>query len=651
MMKLPRLFSALILSAFLAHPLVFGQKMPREDVVEVPAIGEGLSVSNLFQSGMVLQRGKPVKVWGWAPEAAKVTVTFAGKSGEATAGADGMWELSLPALEASAEGRTMTIKGACESVSLENVLVGDVWILGGQSNMEWDISKTNDGELEIASANFPEIRLLTVPQGKGFESVRSFERLHEWSDWSGRHFRKGDWEVCSPETVREFSAIGYVFGRRLHLATKVPIGLIDASQGGTTVEAWTPQSVIEKIEGDETRAMLKEWEEKIASYDPEEDLAKQVANYERKKSEAAKNGKPFPADSKPPSEYRPGPKADKNRPGMRFASMIKPLAGLPVKGVIFHQGFNNCFGGSAGAAMYYQVFGEMIKAWRLAFDDPGLPFGIISLCTAGEPQTKENFLLPMNDVGPMIREAQYQTFVDFREAGDEAIGFASSFDFRKSFYHPQIKVPVGERIAKWALVTQYEAITGRDAQDLWLPPTINKVEPVDGGLKLTFSTQMTMKDESMAEMMGFAIAGKDRHFYPARIEYATDGVDNRNRPRQVKDVLILSSPHVAEPLHYRYAWARNPLANLTNGKQIPLATQRSDDWLNEETPLLFEGAAEEENQRALRNLIRKEMQLRETERLIKEAEARVAEMKEGFLKDKEAWEKTLAKEREKRAGK
>ena len=651
MIKQSVLLPAVFLSALLGVSSLVAQNMPRENVVEVPAIPDGLAVSNVFQSGMVLQRSKPVKVWGWAAKGEQVTVSFGGQSASAMAGDDRTWEVELPAMEASSEARILTVKGGKESLQLENVLVGDVWICGGQSNMEWDISKTNDGELEIASANFPEIRLLTVPQGQGLDSVRSFERLHEWSDWSGRHFRKGDWAVCSPETVREFSAIGYVFGRRLHMATKVPIGLIDASQGGTTVEAWTPQSVSQKIEGDETRAMLKEWEEKIASYDPEEDLAKQVANYERKKSEAAKNGKPFPADSKPPSEYRPGPKADKNRPGMRFASMIKPLAGLPVKGVIFHQGFNNCFGGSAGASMYYQVFGEMIKAWRLAFDDPGLPFGIISLCTAGEPQTDENFLLPMNDVGPMIREAQYQTFVDFREAGDEAIGFASSFDFRKSFYHPQIKVPVGERIAKWALVSQYGAITGRDAQDLWLPPTIEKVEPVEGGLKLTFSSQMTMKDDSMAEMKGFAIAGEDRHFYPARIEYATDGVDNRSRPRQVKNVLILSSPHVAEPLHYRYAWARNPLANLTNGKQIPLATQRSDNWLNEETPLLWPGAAEEENQRALRNLLRKEMQLREKERLFKEAEARAAEMREAFLKDKESWEKTLAKEREKRAAK
>lgn len=509
--------------------------------------------------------------------------------------------------------------------------------------MEFALAKVDDGALEIASAHFPEIRLLTIPQGAGFDSVRSFERLHEWSSWSSRHFRKGDWEICSPETVPEFSAIGYVFGRRLHMATQVPIGLIDASRGGTTVEAWTPEKVLKTIEGRETQAKLQEWEEKIATYDPQADLAKRVANYERRKKAAEEKGETFRGEQ--PRDLRPGPKADQNRPGYCFASMIKPIEGLSVKGAIFHQGYNNCFDGSAGALMYRQIFGKMITAWRAAFDDPQLPFGILSLCTAGEPQTDENFLVPMNDVGPMIREAQYETFRDFWQSGDKAVGFASTYDFRKSWYHPQIKVPAGERIAKWALVTQDEAL-GDEA--FWLPPSIEKVERGEGKLVLTMSTRMTQRDDSDAEMKGFAIAGEDRHFYPARIEFAEDGVDGRGRPKLNKEVLVLSSPFVSAPLHYRYAWARNPMANLTNQRQIPLATQRSDDWLNEETPLLFPGAAEEENQRKLRNMIRQEMKLIEQERLLKEAEARIEAMEEEFQKNKEAWEKTKARELEKR---
>jgi len=627
------------------------KKMPREDVVDVAAIGKGLAVSNVFQSNMVLQRDKPVTVWGWAAPGEKVTVSFAGQAAEATAGADRSWKASLPAMPADATPQVMTIAGKDKTLKLENVLVGDVWILGGQSNMEFELSKVDDGMLEIVSANFPEIRLLTMPQGKGFESEKSFERLHEWSDWSSRHFRKGDWELCSPETAREFTAIGYVFGRRLHMAAGVPIGLIDVSRGGTTVETWTPETVLRSIGGQETKDKLAQWKEKIAAYDPQADLQKQNENYERKKKKLAEEGKPLPADSKPPSEPRPGPVADHNRPGYCYAGMIRPLGGLSVKGAVFHQGFNNCFDGSAGARMYYQVFGKMITAWRSAFNDPQMPFCTISLCTAGEPQTREQFLKPMHDTGPLIREAQYKTFRDFRDAGDEAVGFVSSFDLRKTWYHPQIKIPAGERAAKWALATQYEILSGRDAEDYWLPPSIEKVEIADGTIRLTMSTEIRTKDDSDGKLLGFAIAGKDRRFQPADVQYYTDGtVDNRNRPQYKRNILVLSSPFVSEPLHYRHAWARNPLTNIVNPRQVPLATQRSDDWLPEETPIKFPvppGMDPKSQVRQFNNKIRKELELADTGRRIREAEATVELLKEKFLTDKEAWEKSKATEVEK----
>ena len=149
-----------------------------------------------------------------------------------------------------------------------------------------------------------------MPSGKGFEtSARSFERLHEWSDWSGRHFRRGDWDVCTPETVKEFSAIGYVFGRRVFMASQVPVGLIDASIGGTTVETWTPAEVIRKIDGQETRDMLKDWNDKIAAYDPKADLAKRLENYNKNIEKMKARGEA------PPTDLKPGPAADRNRPG------------------------------------------------------------------------------------------------------------------------------------------------------------------------------------------------------------------------------------------------------------------------------------------------------------------------------------------------
>jgi sialate O-acetylesterase len=620
------------------------KRLPREDVVEIPAIGEGLSVSNLFQSRMVLQRDKPIHVWGWADPGESVAVSFGGRSTTALAGPDRAWKAVLDPLPAERTPRAMEIKGARRTLTLDDVLVGDVWLLGGQSNMEWPIANTDDGPLEIASANFPQIRLLTLPQGKGFDSVRSFERLHEWSDWSGRHFRKGDWEACTPQTVQEFSAIGYVFGRRLQMAAQVPIGLIDASIGGTTVETWTPEDVIRRIEGRETRDKLKSWDEKIAAYDPQEDLKRRIARFEQDRANAAKQGRPFPADRKPPTGLLPGPKADRNRPGYCYAGVIRPLEGLSIKGAVWHQGFNNCFDGSAGARMYYQVFAKMIGAWRAAFGDPKLPFCIISLCTAGEPQTEEHFAKPMYDAGTFIREAHHRTFMDLRAAGDVAVGYVSSFDLRKSFYHPQIKIPAGERAAKWALATQY----GLLKDEHWLPPMIRDVKRVDGTLRLTMSTEIRLKDESDDQMRGFAVAGEDRRFYPAETRYFSDGtLDGRKQPVQQKNVLVLRSPHVPQPVHYRYAWARNPIGNLASSRQIPLPAQRSDDWALEETPTRFPGWDDPAQERRIRGLLVKELDLIDLERRIRDAEALLAELKPKFAAEQEAWSKRKASELQK----
>jgi sialate O-acetylesterase len=282
--------------------------------------------------------------------------------------------------------------------------------------------------------------------------------------------------------------------------------------------------------------------------------------------------------------------------------------------------------------MYYQVFGRMITAWRSAFNDAQMPFCIISLCTAGEPQTRENYLEPMYDVGVLIREAQYKTFRDFYDAGDKGIGFVSSFDLRKSWYHPQIKIPAGERAAKWALVSQYDILKGRDADQYWLPPMVKNVEIADGIVRLTMNTPIKTKDDSDGKMMGFAIAAKDRRFYPANVQWYTDGsVDNRNQPKYQLNILVLSSPFVSEPIHYRHAWARNPMSNIVSGRGVPLATQRSDDWILEETPVKIDTSGNASS-RYISNQIRKMLRLADIERRIREAEATIAELRPAFEK-------------------
>ena len=262
--------------------------------------------------------------------------------------------------------------------------------------------------------------------------------------------------------------------------------------------------------------------------------------------------------------------------------MIAPLAGLQVKGVIFHQGYNNCFNGTQGALMYRQVFPETIKSWRAAFNNPEMPFGIISLCTEGVPQTRNNYCEMMANVGPHIREAQYQTFLDFYKAGDKNIGFASTYDLRRRWYHPQLKIPAGERIARWALASQY----GFQRQLRWKPPMVKEMKVADDRIVLRLDEAASAVDDG-GPILGFAIAGEDRKFHPATAIHLVTGKDDRGREKKDTSALVLSSALVPTPVHYRYAWGRSPLGNLQAARHsdIPFATQRSDTWPLEHTPL------------------------------------------------------------------
>ncbi len=575
------LFASLMLAFGFALP-ASAQPMPQSDVIDVPAMGEGLCVSNVFQTHMVLQRDKPIHVWGWAESGEPVRVEFGGEQASTIAGEDRAWKVTLSAHPANRDPQPMTVTGREKTLQLENILVGDVWVLGGQSNMEFELAKVENGPLEIVSANFPEIRILTVPYGQGPEFKAGFARLQEWSSWFGRHFRKGDWDPCTPQTARELSAIGYVFARRLHKASNVPIGVIDASRGGTTVESWTPLPTLRAMDSEPTRAKLASFDNAVAEWDSKADLENRIASHRQWIEKQEQEGKPIPEDQQqPPSDLRAGPMGDHNFPGHCYAGMIAPISGLSVKGVIFHQGYNNALEGSAGVDLYRDVFPEMITAWRSAFDDPQLPFGILSLCTDGYPQTLDNYCEKMFDAGIGIRAAQYQTFLDFYNRGDKQIGFASTYDLRRRWYHPQLKLPAGERIARWALATQYGF--GRDLQ--WKPPLLESMEVCEGSLLLTLDREVG--DPEDGQIQGFAIAGDDRQFHPAAVAYAEKGSDDRGRMQYDRRRLILTSSMVAQPTHFRYAWGRNPLANLqaTGNKDLPFGTQRSDDWRMEEVPL------------------------------------------------------------------
>jgi len=548
-----------------------------KDFIETPALGNGLFLANLFQSDMVLQRDKPIRIWGWAAPGETVSVSFAGQSQTAKAAADRSWTVTFSALQANSAPAEMVVKGKEKTLALNNILLGDVWVLGGQSNMEFQIPKVDNGDLEVVSANFPKIRLLNVPQQNGPEAKASFPRWYQWSDFFGEHYRQGYWDVCSPETVRNMSAIGYVFARRIHMATQIPIGVINASRGGTCIETWTPLKVLKSIDTPEVKAKLAEWDQKVAGFNPQKDLEERVRRFNERVAQLKEKGQEV-SKLTPPTELQSGPALDMNRPGNCYASMIAPIAGLAVKGAIWHQGYNNALEPN-GHVLYYQVLAPMIQAWRAAFNDPDMPFGIISLCTDGEPQDLDNYLEKLVDEGIYIREVQHKTFMDLWKAGDKNIGYASSFDQRRNWYHPQIKIPVGERISRWALATQYGM-----KQIRWLAPAIKEMRVEIGRIVLTLDDETAPYNDG--PILGFAIAGKDGKFQPATAKFLEKGKDQYDR-----HAIVLSSPLVGEPVHFRYAWGRNPLANLktSDHTDIPFATQRSDDWTLADTYELHTG--------------------------------------------------------------
>ncbi|MED5472090.1 MAG: sialate O-acetylesterase, partial [Verrucomicrobiota bacterium] len=239
-----------------------------------------IKLPNVIGSGMVLQRDMAVPVWGWAEVGEEVTVSFAGQTKKTTAGDDGKWMIKLDSLKANAKGSTLTISGN-NKINLDNVLVGEVWICSGQSNMEWAIRQSMNPKEEAAAANYPQIRLFNVP-GHTVSPLPKDEGA-------------GQWQVCEPNSANNFSAVGYFFGRRLHKDLKVPVGLIGSNWGGTRIEPWTTLAGFESV--------------------PElSKIADQVKNYKQ--------------------DTRVGG----GQPSAIYNSMVHPLTPFAMRGGIWYQG-------------------------------------------------------------------------------------------------------------------------------------------------------------------------------------------------------------------------------------------------------------------------------------------------------------------------
>ena len=376
----------------------------------VPAARADVKLPAIFGSHMVLQRHQKDRVWGWAEPGEDVTVKIGGQTHTAKAGADGSWQVMLDPMPVSGP-HTLTIKGK-NTVKFDDVLVGEVWICSGQSNMQWPVVLSNDADLEIATAKYPLIRFITVPNRGTQEPQKDFD---------------GQWQPCRPDTVAGLTAVGYFFGRRLHQVLDVPVGLINDSWGGSACEAWVRRDILAADE--KYSPMLKRWEK----------LEKDFADWKTAADKAKAEGKKPPRPS-------PGNLGDlmggNSRPGNIYNGVLKPTIGYGIRGVIWYQGESN----APRAYQYRDLFPLMIKSWRDEWGQGDFSFYWVQLADfmAETPEPKES-------AWAELREAQTMTMKLPNTGEAVIIDIGEGKDI-----HPKNKQDVANRLARWALARDYD---------------------------------------------------------------------------------------------------------------------------------------------------------------------------------------------------
>ena len=468
----------------------------------------------IFSNHMVLQAGVNAPVWGWADAGEEVTVTIAGQTKKVTTGKDGKWMVKLDTLQAGAPV-TLTVKGK-NSIEIADVLVGDVWLCSGQSNMAMSVNGAKDFEKEKPAANFPNIRTFT-----------------------------GAWTVCSSNTVGWFSATAYFFGREIHQKTGVSIGLINSSVGGTPIEAWT--SLEAQLAQPALRPAIDAHAKDIASaqamWNPEQvqaDYEKQLVTWKEAVVKAKADGKPEPRQ--PVKLIEPRLQTDP-RAGL-FNSKIAPLIPYALRGAIWYQGEANA---SAGK-LYGMQLATLIQDWRTRWGSE-FPFAWVQLPEYMGVQT-----VPVEESGwALVREGMLQTLKLPHTGMAIALGTGEAGNI-----HPKNKQEVGRRLALWALATVYGQ---KDVASGPLPAG-HKVTGDEVVLSFTHTNGGLVAKGG--ELKGFAIAGADHKWIWANAKLAGDTV-------------IVSHPDVKSPVVVRYAWANNPAeANLYNGAGLPASPFRTD---------------------------------------------------------------------------
>jgi sialate O-acetylesterase len=465
-----------------------------------------IKLPNIFTDHMVLQQGQENKIWGKGKAGEKVSITIDGKTVETVTDEQGNWSAKLPVLPV---GGPYVLKIVGENaIEIQDVLVGEVWICSGQSNMQWSVGSSKDADLERLAAKYPQIRMINFPQ------VGTQEPIWSHDD------RK--WKVASPDTINDFSAVGYFFARQIHQSIDVPIGMINNAWGGSSCEAWIDRSVV----ASEFPKLNERW------------VALETSLAELKKKETLTD-----------DEKRAlGNLTGNSRPSNIYNGVLVSHLGYGIRGAIWYQGESN----AGRAYQYRKLFPAMIKNWRDAWGQGDFPFYWVQLADFRAEETE-----PAESDWAELREAQTMAMDAVPNSGQAVIiDLGEGKDI-----HPMNKVDVGRRLARWALAREYGFPI--DYQS----PRYKSMTVEGNKAVLSFDhVARGWRPFDVNQPVGFTIAGEDKKFHKATAAIRKDGT------------IEVSSPAVPVPVAVRYAWADNPVCNMYSVAGLPLTPFRTDTW-------------------------------------------------------------------------